>query len=88
VTILVNGGQIAYGDVAASLHHGRPVVVAEGSGRTADAIADAKEAAGAPSRAAEIAASPLVTVAPVDGPARSAEAITAALGGGSQAGSR
>src|SRR4051812_34619922 len=42
VTVLVNGGQIAYTDVAASLRSGRPVVVLAGSGRTADAIAEAR----------------------------------------------
>ena len=42
VTVLINGGQIAYTDVAASLGSGRPVVVLAGSGRTADAIARAR----------------------------------------------
>jgi hypothetical protein len=45
VTLLVNGGQIAYTDVAGSLDSGRPVVVLAGSGRTADAIAEAAVAA-------------------------------------------
>jgi hypothetical protein len=39
VTVLVNGGQIAYDDVARSVQAGRRVVVVAGSGRTADAIA-------------------------------------------------
>ena len=37
-TILINGGNIAWNDVEASIAAGRPVFVAEGSGRTADAI--------------------------------------------------
>lgn len=76
VTILVNGGRIAYDDVAASLRRGRPVVVAQGSGRTADAIAGAHDA-----RDAEIAGSPLVALAPIDRPERFAEAVDAALRG-------
>ena len=34
VTVLANGGEIAYTDVNGSLAHGRPVVVLAGSGRT------------------------------------------------------
>ena len=41
VTLLLNGGEIAYTDVRHSLAAGRPVVVVRGSGRTADAIAAA-----------------------------------------------
>jgi len=40
-TVLVNGGEIALDDVRHSIEAGRPVVVLEGSGRTADAIAKA-----------------------------------------------
>jgi hypothetical protein len=58
VTVLMNGGQIAYTDVAASLRSGRPVVVLAGSGRTADAIAKARAGNGGDNRAVEIAASP------------------------------
>jgi len=86
VTILVNGGQIAYQDVEASLRRGRPVVIAKGSGRTADAIAAARGASGAPPRDAEIAASPLVTIAPIDLPSLFAEAVGSALDGPRHAG--
>ena len=65
VTVLINGGEIAYTDVAASLRSGRPVVVLAGSGRTADAIASARAGNGGDNRAVEIAASPLTTVADV-----------------------
>jgi len=41
VTVLVNGGTISWGDVAASVDAGRPVIVADGSGRTADLLAAA-----------------------------------------------
>jgi hypothetical protein len=50
VTVLMNGGQIAYRDVAASLGSGRPVVVLAGTGGTADAIVQAR--AGSQHRAA------------------------------------
>ena len=65
VTLLVNGGQIAYTDVAESLGSGRPVVVLAGSGRTADAIAEARAGNGGDDRAVEIAASPLTTIVDV-----------------------
>jgi hypothetical protein len=65
VTVLMNGGQIAYREVAASLGSGRPVVVLAGSGGTADAIAQARVGNGDDNRAVEIAASSLTTVAEV-----------------------
>jgi hypothetical protein len=79
VTVLVNGGQIAYTDVAASLGSGRPVVVLAGSGRTADAIARARAGSGGDNRAVEIAASPLTTVVDVGEAGSAAAAIEAAL---------
>ena len=81
VTVLINGGQIAYTDVAASLRSGRPVVVLAGSGRTADAIAKARAGNGGDNRAVEIAASPLTTVADVGEAGMAAAAIEAALDG-------
>jgi hypothetical protein len=56
VTVLMNGGQIAYRDVAASLGSGRPVVVLAGSGGTADAIVQARTGNGDDNRGVEIAA--------------------------------
>lgn len=41
LTILVNGGEIAWNDIAQSLQANRPVIVIEGSGRTADRLAGA-----------------------------------------------
>ena len=82
VTVLMNGGQIAYTDVAASLHSGRPVVVLAGSGRTADAIAQARAGNGGDDRAVEIAASPLTTVVDVGEAGLAAAAIEAALDSG------
>jgi hypothetical protein len=82
VTVLLNGGEIAYTDVAASLGSGRPVVVLAGSGGTADAIAEARAGNGDDDRAVEIAASPLMTVAGIGEAGVAAAAIEAALGGG------
>ena len=41
ITVLINGGQIAYSDVERSVQAGREVLVIDGSGRTADVIAAA-----------------------------------------------
>jgi hypothetical protein len=79
VTVLVNGGQIAYDDVVASLEGGRPVVVLAGSGRAADAIAQARAGNGDDRRAVQIAASPLTRVADVAKAGAVAAAIEAAL---------
>lgn len=79
VTLLVNGGQIAYADVAASLGSGRPVVVLAGSGRTADAIARARAGHGGDHRAVNIAASPLTRVVDIGEAGAVAAAIEAAL---------
>lgn len=79
VTILVNGGSIAFADAARSLDADRPLVVIAGSGRTADAIADARFGAGAEPRAARISASPLTRVARLDDPGAVASAVVAGL---------
>jgi len=76
VTVLINGGQIAYSDAEHSIEQGRPLVVLGGTGRTADAIA-----AAADPRAAEIAASELTTVVPVAEPGEMDKAVDAVLGG-------
>jgi len=39
IAILINGGQIAWEDARLNIKYGRPVLIAEGSGRTADVIA-------------------------------------------------
>lgn len=64
-TLLVNGGQIAFDDVLGSLDRGRPVVVLAGTGRTADAIAAARDAPDADPRATRIARSPMTRIVEV-----------------------
>jgi hypothetical protein len=70
VTLLVNGGEIAYQDMRDSLRRDRPVVVLAGSGRTADEVAAAADGPGTgPTAARQLAASPLTIVVPYgDGP--------------------
>lgn len=79
VTVLINGGRIAYDDAAGSLRRGRPVVVLAGTGRTADAIATARANGGGDPRAVEIAASALTTIAHVAEPDAVGAALEAAL---------
>lgn len=68
VTVLVNGGEIAYDDCFLSIAEKRPVVVLSGTGRVADEIAAAASgqasdrASGRDSRAVELAHSPWVRV--------------------------
>ena len=54
VTVLVNGGEIAWTDVAESLRAGRPVLAVAGTGRTADALAAAVAGRPADARAAAL----------------------------------
>ncbi len=62
VTLLVNGGEIAYTDVSESIERGRVVVVLAGTGRTADAIA-----ASSGDRAAGLASSPFTQIVSASG---------------------
>ncbi len=78
ITLLANGGDIAYRDVQASLAAGRRVFVLAGTGRTADEIAHAAATDSAQSQALNIARSPLVTVLP-DEPGTVSRAIASAL---------
>ena len=71
VTLLVNGGEIAYQDIELSLSAGRPAIVISGTGRTADDIAGTPPAT---PRARALARSPLVQVIPA-----TASAVLAAL---------
>lgn len=68
VTLLVNGGEIAYDDVHRSLTAERAVIVLAGSGRAADVIASANLDPRADERAQRIVASPLVRVVSLDAP--------------------
>jgi hypothetical protein len=74
LTVLLNGGEIAWSDIAESLAAGRRVLVVAGTGRTADAIATV--AAGKPGdmRAVALVESGLVeVVGPSDGATLSVE---------------
>lgn len=51
VAVLINGGQITWEDARNNIHYGRSVLIAEGSGRTADEIATTKLGLGANSKA-------------------------------------
>ncbi|MDU0289152.1 hypothetical protein [Saccharothrix longispora] len=57
LTVLANGGAVAFDDAEQSLRLDRPLVVLRGTGRTADAIAG-----GADERSATLAGSPLTAV--------------------------
>jgi SLOG in TRPM, prokaryote len=80
-TVLVNGGEIAYSDVERSLDEGRPVLTVEGSGRTADQLADAVQGRPADERAVALAKSGLVQAVPADDPGRLASVLSAVLTG-------
>lgn len=76
VTVLINGGEIAFQDVTNSVAAHRPVLVIKGTGRTADRIAAALDEDRTDDRAADVASSALVTAVPwPDG-----AAVRAALG--------
>jgi SLOG in TRPM, prokaryote len=66
VTVLANGGDVAYDDVRLSLKADRPVLVLGGTGRAADEIIRARGGQDADPRAVEVASSALVTVVPYD----------------------
>jgi hypothetical protein len=79
VTLVVNGGEIAYGDLEHSLEARRPVIVLAGTGRTADAIAAAAHGRDADPRAARVAAFPGTRVVPLGDPAVLRSAIGSVL---------
>lgn len=78
-TLVVNGGAITYDDVFRSLERGRPVLVLAGTGRTADAIAAAATGQTDEPRAAQIAASPLTRILPLNNPSALIDAISTVL---------
>jgi SLOG in TRPM, prokaryote len=61
-TLVINGGEVTYDDIAHSLERNRPIVVLAGTGRTADAIAAASVGQQHDPRAVELATSPLTHV--------------------------
>jgi hypothetical protein len=69
LTILINGGKIAWQDVENSVRSGRPVLVIKGSGRTADELAAAIEGDRSSDRANYLVASGLLScIALTDSP--------------------
>lgn len=79
VTVLVNGGEIAYDDVERSTSAGRPVITIAGSGRTADQLAAALRGEAADPRARSLAATGLIHAVPMDDPADVSRALAAML---------
>lgn len=57
VTVLINGGEIAYHDAAHSVEQHRPVLIVEGSGGTADVLAKVLRGSASNKRARQLAAS-------------------------------
>ena len=80
VTVLINGGPIAYSDVQRSVEADRPVFVIAGSGRTADVFVRALAGAPADERAAALVDSGLIRSIPVSEPDVLAEMLAQALG--------
>lgn len=85
ITLLINGGDIAYSDVAVSVRAGRPVVAITGSGRTADVLAGALAGESSDERAAALARSGLVRSVAADAPERLAELLDTIFGDGREA---
>lgn len=79
VTVLVNGGEIAYADVERSVAVARPVLVIAGSGRTADEVAAALRGERADERATAMAASHVVAAVSWAKPEALARTLTAIL---------
>lgn len=80
ITVLINGGEIAYSDIERSVQAGRRVAVIAGSGRTADVIASALAGTGSDERALALTESGLVGAVPVDDPSALAELLASTLG--------
>jgi hypothetical protein len=68
VTVLINGGEIAYDDVERSISAQRPVLTVAGSGRTADQLAATLRGDAADPRAVSLAGSGTVEAVPLDDP--------------------
>lgn len=81
ITVVVNGGEIAYSDVERSLCAGRPVVTIAGSGRTADQLAAAARGAPADERAVALAKTGLIQAVSAEDTSRLARMLAAALAG-------
>lgn len=79
VTLVVNGGEITYDDIARSVERHRPVVVLAGTGRTADAIGAANDGDSGDPRSRQIAIWPLTRVVGVDDAPALAEMLQSIL---------
>lgn len=82
VAVLVNGGEIARKEALYNVHQGRPLIIIEGSGRTADEIAHAmRDATFASSNAelTEIIQHGDLHLFPLSGPAEELEQLTLKL---------
>lgn len=79
LTLVINGGQITYDDIDHSLRANRPVVVLDGTGRTADAIAAAARGDTADPKAARVAASPGTQIVSCSDPQALCSAIESIL---------
>ncbi len=82
VTLLINGGDIAWRDVGESLARSRPVIALVGTGRTADALGTAIDRAGHET-SDHFAASGLLTTVSLADRAGLSRALRAALSNGS-----
>jgi len=79
-TLVVNGGEITYHDIARSLERRRPVIVLAGTGRTADAIATASDHDSKDLHARQIASSPLTRIVSIDDGSALAGTLESILG--------
>jgi len=80
VTVVINGGEVTFGDADLSVSAGRPVLVVSGSGRAADEMAAALQEQSCDNRAAKLAASGMVEAVDLaDGPQTIARAVAAVL---------
>jgi hypothetical protein len=77
VTILLDGGEIAWRDVEESVRAGRRVLVVAGSGRTADALAAAVRGEATDERARGLAASGLLSAVDASSLAASLDSVLA-----------
>ncbi len=66
VTVLINGGEVAWTDAAEAVKAGHPVIVIAGSGRTADELAAALRGEVVDERARELVASGLLYAVNLD----------------------
>ncbi|MGA5534710.1 hypothetical protein [Mycolicibacterium nivoides] len=82
ITVLINGGDIAYDDVQLSIKAGRPVVAIAGSGRTADTFANALAGELVDEPVAALVRSGLIRSVPADAPEGLTELLEAVLGAG------